>query len=214
MKYPFSTQGVKMNVAAPTHRRAHSRDLPPTATLPPALPSPSIQPPAPDSGGLRPREDGPGEWRPGRGRPGGPGPRVDDVGSTGRSRSSRRPAGRLPITQASRVLLADAGRELTDALGAPGAAQRYAGAHLAALRAAAAVLAARARPTNGRRASAWDLLSRVAPEFGEWAAFFAAGSATRQAIQAGIPRLVSEREADDMVRQSEEFLGLARTALS
>ena len=45
------------------------------------------------------------------------------------------------------------------------AADRYAAAHLAALRAAAAVLAARARPVRGRRGSAWELISKVAPEF-------------------------------------------------
>lgn len=142
----------------------------------------------------------------------GPYPRASSSRPAARRATGR--AGRLPVAQASRDLLADAGRELTGALRAPTAAERYAAAHLAALRAAAAVLAARARPTTGRRASAWDLLTRVAPEFAEWAAFFAAGSAKRQAVQAGIPRTISEREADDMVRQSAEFLGLVRAAVS
>ncbi|MEP6560241.1 MAG: SAV_6107 family HEPN domain-containing protein [Nakamurella sp.] len=93
-------------------------------------------------------------------------------------------------------------------------ADRYASAHLAALRAAAAVLAARARPVRGRRGSAWELISKVAPEFAEWAAFFAAGSAKRQAAEAGIHRLVSAREADDMVRQVAVFLGLVEEALT
>ena len=53
---------------------------------------------------------------------------------------------------------------------------RYASAHVAALRATAALLAARARPTpvTARRRpvqrNAWVLLAQVAPEFAEWAA--------------------------------------------
>lgn len=51
-------------------------------------------------------------------------------------------------------------------------------------------------------------MSRVAPEFDEWAAFFAAGSAKRQAVQAGLPAGVTAREADDLVRQVAVFLSL------
>ena len=113
-----------------------------------------------------------------------------------------------PIPQAARDLLADASRGLGRAIRSSEAADRYAAAHLAALRAAAAVLAARARPVRGRRGSVWELISRVAPEFAEWAAFFAAGSAKRQAVQAGLPAGVTAREADDLVRQVALFLSL------
>jgi len=131
------------------------------------------------------------------------------------SRRSRRiDATAAPVPQAARDLLADAGRGLGRAIRATDAADRYAAAHLAALRAAAAVLAARARPVRGRRGSAWELMSKVAPEFSEWAAFFAAGSAKRQAAEAGIQRLVSAREADDMVRQASTFLDLVEDWLS
>ena len=118
-----------------------------------------------------------------------------------------------PIPQAARDLLADAARGLGRAIRATNSADRYAAAHLAALRAAAAVLAARARPVRGRRGSAWELIARVAPEFSEWAAFFAAGSAKRQAAEAGLCRLVTAREADDMVRQVAAFLDLVEEAL-
>ena len=128
----------------------------------------------------------------------------------------RSPDNRLtpPIPQAARDLLADASRGLGRAIRSTEAADRYAAAHLAALRAAAAVLAARARPVRGRRGSVWELISRVAPEFSEWAAFFAAGSAKRQAAEAGLHRLVSPREADDMVRQVAAFLELVEGALA
>jgi len=113
-----------------------------------------------------------------------------------------------PVPRAARDLLADAAMGLGRACAAADPADRYAIAHLAALRAAAAVLAARARPTRGRRGSVWTLMTRVAPEFAEWAAFFAAGSAKRQAVQAGLPVGVSAREADDLVRQVAVFLSL------
>jgi len=64
---------------------------------------------------------------------------------------------------------------------------RYASAHVAALRAAAAVLAVRAKPAASRRPvqrNVWVLLAKVAPELGEWAAFFAAGAPKRAAAEA------------------------------
>jgi hypothetical protein len=89
--------------------------------------------------------------------------------------------------------------------------ERYAQAHLAALRAAAAVLAVRARPRRrAQPTSAWTVLTTVAPELAEWSAFFAAASATRAAAQAGVRHLVTNRDADDMVRQAGQFLILAR----
>ncbi|MCZ3385589.1 MAG: hypothetical protein LH630_01140, partial [Actinomycetia bacterium] len=96
-------------------------------------------------------------------------------------------------------LLAAANRGLTEAVLEPRASRRYAVAHLAALRAAAAVLATRARPT-GRRGprSAWDLLGQAAPELAEWAAFFAAGAGKRAAAEAGLDA-VTPREADDLL---------------
>lgn len=93
---------------------------------------------------------------------------------------------------------------------------RYATAHLAALRAAAAVLAIRAQPAPRRRnqlTSVWALLTRVAPELGEWAAFFAAGATRRAAAEAGVPRVVSARDADDLLRAAEQFTAVVEVAL-
>lgn len=93
---------------------------------------------------------------------------------------------------------------------------RYASAHLAALRAAAAMVAARARPVPMRRnriTSVWTLLTLVAPEMGEWAAYFAQGATKRAAAEAGIPRAVSQREADDLLRAAEHFVALVEVAL-
>jgi hypothetical protein len=109
----------------------------------------------------------------------------------------------------ARLGLAEAARTPSDGL-------RYATAHLAALRAAAAVLAARARPAAGRRSrvtNVWVLLAGVAPELGEWAAFFAAGATKRAAAEAGISRAVSAREADDLLRMAGQFVEVVTASL-
>src|SRR5215510_13711343 len=100
-------------------------------------------------------------------------------------------------------LLTIARQGLAEAVWTNSEGLRFAAAHLAALRAAAAVLAARARPEPRRRnrlTSVWALLATVAPELSEWAAYFAAGASKRAAAEAGIPRAVTAREADDLVR--------------
>ena len=53
----------------------------------------------------------------------------------------------------------------------------------------------------------------VAPELNEWAAYFAAGAARRAAAEAGIPRVVSAREADDLLRAAEQFTAVVEVAL-
>jgi hypothetical protein len=120
----------------------------------------------------------------------------------------------LPATTHS--YLARAAESLQEAITAPDVPTRYACAHVAALRAAAALLAARARPTSGRRRpqrNAWALLVEVAPELEEWARFFAAGAAKRAAAEAGSTRAVTEREADDLVRDADRFLALVEQGL-
>lgn len=119
---------------------------------------------------------------------------------------------RPPASRSSRDLLTLAYRDLGEAERAERPADRYVRAHLAALRAAAAMLADRAKPSTGRNRprSVWKLLPSVAPEFTEWAGFFEAGAAKRAAAEAGIIRVVSERDADDLLRDSGIFVGLIR----
>ena len=87
---------------------------------------------------------------------------------------------------------------------------RYLAAHDAALQVAAVVLKWRANPAAGARRSrprnAWRMLADVAPEFAEWAAFFAATEVKREAVRAGATTIVSAREADDLVRDAQGFL--------
>ncbi|MGZ6838950.1 MAG: SAV_6107 family HEPN domain-containing protein [Frankiaceae bacterium] len=116
-------------------------------------------------------------------------------------------SGRAPA-RSSTSLLHAAWRGLAEAASAGTPNERYSLAHLAALRAAAAVLAARARPEQrrrGRPVSAWNLLVVVAPALREWASFFAAGASKRAAAEAGLP-VITIREADDLLRDAERFL--------
>jgi hypothetical protein len=57
------------------------------------------------------------------------------------------------------------------------------------------------------------LLTEVAPELAEWAAFFAAGAAKRAAAEAGLDGSLTAREADDLVRDVEIFLALVETTI-
>ncbi|MFI5655343.1 SAV_6107 family HEPN domain-containing protein [Streptomyces anulatus] len=90
--------------------------------------------------------------------------------------------------------------------------ERYATAHLAALRTAAAVLAARGRPEHENRRervqSAWEILPKVAPELTEWSVLFAAGAAIRARAEAGMPGAASERDASEIIRDASLFLRL------
>jgi hypothetical protein len=87
---------------------------------------------------------------------------------------------------------------------------RYATAHLAALRAAAAVLAARAAPAPGVRRSAprsvWELVTIVAPELTDWCTAFASGATKRAAAEAGIPHVVTAAEADALCVGAQNFI--------
>jgi SAV_6107-like HEPN len=135
------------------------------------------------------------------------------------SASGHLPAGRVTPgrTAPSALALMESARQgLAAADSEVSAGARYVSAHLAALRAAAAVVAAKAEPPSTRRQrpqSVWALLPKVEPALAEWAAFFAAGAAKRAAAEAGLPRAVSMREADELLRDAETFVSLAEGAL-
>lgn len=124
----------------------------------------------------------------------------------------RTPVSRPPISVAVLDLLARARTTLESACRTSDASERYRSAHLGALRAAAALVAARTIPTpRSRPRSVWQVLPGVAPELGEWAAFFAACSTRRSAIDRG--DLIGARESDDLLRQAEMFLEIVQDLL-
>lgn len=132
--------------------------------------------------------------------------------------NARRRQGVVPRPALELLGQAEAG--LQEASAMESANDRFATAHLAALRTAAAVLAARGRPSgdtgvrSGRRIrSAWEVLPEIAPELTEWSALFAAGARTRARAEAGIEGAVSMREAEDLIREVAMFLRISRRML-
>jgi hypothetical protein len=116
------------------------------------------------------------------------------------------PAGALSMLAQARNCLQDAERTAR-----PG--ERYAAAYLAAARAATAIVVVRSRQLgNARPASVWRLLDESAPEFSDWATFFAALSDRRAAAEAGIPGM-SGADADDLLRRAVEFVDIVDRSL-
>ncbi len=89
--------------------------------------------------------------------------------------------------------------------------ERLSHAHLAALRAGAAVVSSRGEP-SGRRAprTVWSMLGAVAPELGSWSTYFAEAASLRSAVDAGRFELVSPERAEEAVCAAEDFVDLAR----
>ena len=126
-----------------------------------------------------------------------------------------RPRPRASVTVLK--LLETARRGLAEAAAESDPGTRYICAHLAALRAAAAIVGARGEPGTGSRRrrprSVWELLPQVEPTLGEWAAFFAASASKRAAAEAGLLRAASAHEADELLRDATTFLSVAERAL-
>lgn len=104
-------------------------------------------------------------------------------------------------------LLALARHNLDEAAAIRQEGLRYAKAHLAALRAAGA-LVAKARPdlARGTKPGMWVLLAEARPELAEWATFFSVRTSTRAAVEAGIPSRVTAEEADELLARAREFV--------
>ncbi|MGW2324514.1 SAV_6107 family HEPN domain-containing protein [Streptomyces sp. NPDC001700] len=125
---------------------------------------------------------------------------------------------RSAASPAALDLLSQAHQGLEEAAGLETANERFATAHLAALRAAAAVLAVRGRPeTSARRRarirSTWEVLPEIAPELTEWSALFASGAERRARAEAGIRGAATCRDADDLLRAAAIFLRLVERML-
>ena len=118
-----------------------------------------------------------------------------------------------PVACTALDLLDRARASLLSACHADTVAGRYVEAHLAALRAAAALLAARSKPSRrSQLRSVWEVLPQVAPELTEWAVFFAASAKRRAALERGSAG-PGAREADDLLRASETFFELVQGTL-
>lgn len=123
---------------------------------------------------------------------------------------------RYSVTPSALALLEAALHGLAAAECEASAEGKYVGAHRAASRAAAALVDARGGAASlGRRPqSVWELLQQVEPTLSEWAGFFASGTGKRAAVEAGLPRAVSLREANDLLQDAETFVSIVENVLA
>jgi hypothetical protein len=121
--------------------------------------------------------------------------------------------GFLPAT--THVYLARSADSLQEAVETTDPAQRFSSAHVAALRAAAAWLAARAKPALGsrRQRNAWVLLADTSEEMASWASYFASGASQRAAAEAGATGAVSEIDATTLLEAADRFLAVVEESL-
>lgn len=139
-------------------------------------------------------------------------PRGSRHGASAAARGSRHEA-RAPIAQSAIDLLDRSRSGLIEASTTSDSSQRFIDAHLAALRAGAALLGARSTPSSrSRLRSVWELLPGVAVETTEWATYFAATARRRAAIERGSAQACT-READDLLRAAHRFVEMVRSAL-
>ncbi|MEV0584750.1 SAV_6107 family HEPN domain-containing protein [Nonomuraea sp. NPDC050310] len=120
------------------------------------------------------------------------------------------------LSTAVRAHLNDSRSCLAEAATARTPAARYVAAHMAALRAAAAILAAHPRPTEGRRRrlrSAWELLPEAEPQLADWAPFFTASAAKRASAEAGVVRNITTADADELLAEAETFVSRVEAIL-
>jgi len=130
------------------------------------------------------------------------------VGGSGRALGQDAP---LPTSVLD--LLARSDAELVAArLGGP--SEQFVHAHLAALRAGAALLAVTGRPT-GRPVlrTVWEMVASVEPDLAGWTAWFADGAALRAAVESGRAEVDDER-AERTLAVAEDFQEAVRRLLS
>ncbi|MCL3860136.1 SAV_6107 family HEPN domain-containing protein [Actinotalea sp. K2] len=124
------------------------------------------------------------------------------------------PAGVPPVPPAAVDLLARSDAELVAAQLSTSPGERFVHAHLAALRAGAALLQVTGRPQ--RRPSprtVWEMVSLVAPALAPWTAYFADGARLRSAIEAGRDEVVDAERAEQLVCVAEDFQDAVRALL-
>ena len=120
-----------------------------------------------------------------------------------------------PVPGRARQLLLRADAELVAAQFSAEPWEQFSHAHLAAVRAAAAVVAAEGAPT-GRSAprTVWGMLGSVAPELSRWAAVFADAAPLRAAVDAGRFDRVTAARAEEALCEAEDFVDVVRSVLA
>jgi hypothetical protein len=120
---------------------------------------------------------------------------------------------RPSLPAAALELLAKSDAELVAATLASEPADRLWHAHMAALRAGAALLHATGRPARRGVRTVWDMVAVAEPELAGRAAFFADNAAARSAVEAGRRHVVDEDRAERAVAEAEDFHAAVRARL-
>ncbi len=124
------------------------------------------------------------------------------------------PTTQPPVPDSALDLLARSDAEVVAATLASAPDETLLHAHLAALRAGAALVQVRGRP-GGRPAprTVWDMVAVLAPELAAWAAFFADNAGTRSAVEAGRGDVVDARRAERALVAAEDFQTAVRAVI-
>lgn len=121
---------------------------------------------------------------------------------------------RVPVPVSAVDLLARSDAELVAATFSQEAPARFVHAHVAALRAGAALIQVTGRPSRRPPLrTVWDMVMAVAPELSGWAAYFADNAAARSAIEAGRPGVVDDERAERALVAAEDFHAAIRARI-
>ena len=121
---------------------------------------------------------------------------------------------RAPVPASAVDLLARGDAELVAATFSQEASTRFVHAHVAALRAGAALVQVSGRPVRRPPLrTVWDMVAAVAPELSGWAAYFADNAAARSAIEAGRPGVVDDERAELTLAAAEDFHAAVRARI-
>ncbi|QVQ53207.1 hypothetical protein J4H86_05345 [Spiractinospora alimapuensis] len=113
------------------------------------------------------------------------------------------------LVPAARRWLAASARHLSEAREGHDPRVRYIDAHMAALRAAAAMVEQRRAERGSGRArprSVWEQLPRLAPELTPWVGVFLASAERRAAIEVNLAAEVEAGEVTALLRAAESFV--------
>lgn len=123
----------------------------------------------------------------------------------------------MTYRSAERLLLR-AEAELNQVTAESGPDSGFLHAHMAALRAAAAIVqgAGPVTPARSRRRvrSVWEQLGEVSPTWQAWAGHFAQHASMRAAIESGRPSGLTSGEAEEAITAATDFVALARAAVA
>lgn len=109
----------------------------------------------------------------------------------------------------SHSLLRRAHGELDEASRRSTPQEQFLGAHMAALKGAAAVLAIAVPPGQSKRRrlrSAWVQLEELGEQWHPWVVYYEASARTRAALSSGLVRGVESDQAQDALRVTGRFL--------